>query len=239
MSRLRAARPGCPTAQLVAALLLAGLLGADAYMTNYACNTTYELVEKQNFTRTGEPGKIEFFCRDHVQYTAACDMDNDPYLGFNPSCNNTFAIQVFSNFQRALSVYSCKEYSRIWTCDNCTEAYKRWLCSALYRRCKQNDTEVSLGQCETNFTRTNSKALPDCIMKTCSDVCYDVVRKCPVHLAFRCPPLNDMREYNETNCNNMEREPPAASTGTTLKRRGLHALGMAIASLMVGLMHST
>jgi hypothetical protein len=158
-------------------------------------------------------------------------MDNDPYLGFNPSCNNTFAIQVFSNFQRALSVYSCKEYSRIWTCDNCTEAYKRWLCSALYRRCKQNDTEVSLGQCETNFTRTNSKALPDCIMKTCSDVCYDVVRKCPVHLAFRCPPLNDMREYNETNCNNMERPPPAASTGTTLKRRGLHVSSLSLSCL--------
>jgi len=35
----------------------AGLLGADAYMTNYACNTTYELIENQNFTRTGEPKK--------------------------------------------------------------------------------------------------------------------------------------------------------------------------------------
>jgi hypothetical protein len=35
----------------------AGLLGTDAYMTNYACNTTYELVEKQSFTRTGEPKK--------------------------------------------------------------------------------------------------------------------------------------------------------------------------------------
>ena len=177
--------------------------------------------------------QIEFFCKDHVQYTAACDLDNDPYLGFNPSCNNTFAIQVFSNFQRALSVYSCKEYSRIWTCDNCTAAYKRWLCSALYRRCKQNDTAVSMGQCETNFTRTNSKALPDCIMKTCSDVCYDVVRKCPVHLAFRCPPLNDMREYNETNCNNMEREPPKASIGTTLTRRGPHVSRLVHACLFM------
>lgn len=165
--------------------------------------------------------QIEFFCKDHVQYTAACDTDNDPYLGFNPSCNNTFAIQVFSNFQRALSVYSCKEYSRIWTCDNCTEAYKRWLCSALYRRCKQNDTDVSGGQCETNFTRTNSKALPDCIMRTCSDVCYEVVRKCPVHLAFRCPPLSDIREYNVTNCNNMEREAPTAA-GLRLRLGGSH-----------------
>lgn len=28
--------------------------------------------------------------------------------------------QVLSNFRRALSVYNCKEYSRIWGCDNCT-----------------------------------------------------------------------------------------------------------------------
>jgi hypothetical protein len=38
----------------------------------------------------------------------ACDADNDPSLGFNPSCNNSFAIQVFSNFERALSVYRCE-----------------------------------------------------------------------------------------------------------------------------------
>jgi len=219
--------------QLVHVLLLAGLLGAEAYMTNYVCNSTYELVEKQNFTRTGEADKIEFFCKDHVQYTAACDVDNDPYLGFNPSCNNTFAIQVFSNFQRALSVYSCKEYSRIWTCDNCTEAYKRWLCSALYRRCKQNDTAVSGGQCETNFTRTNSKAIPDCVMRTCSDVCYEVVRKCPVHLAFRCPPLTDIREYNVTDCNNMERPAPLG-TGSQLK----YSMGLAVMSVLIGLLQS-
>ena len=32
-------------------------------------------------------------------------------------------------------LFSCKDYSRIWTCDNCTVAYKRWMCSALYRKC--------------------------------------------------------------------------------------------------------
>jgi len=223
--------------QCTVLLLLTGLLGADGYMTNYACNSTYDLIEAQNYTRTGEADKIEFFCKDHVQYTAACDLDNDPYLGFNPSCNNTFAIQVFSNFQRALSVYSCKEYSRIWTCDNCTEAYKRWLCSALYRRCKQNDTEVSGGQCETNFTRTNSKALPDCIMRTCSEVCYEVVRKCPVHLAFRCPPLTDIREYNITNCNNMERPAPTA-LGPRLSISTMHFLGLVVSSVMISSLQS-
>jgi len=45
------------------------------------------------------------------------------------SCNNEFAIKHFNNFQRALNVYSCEQYSNIWTCANCTDAYKRWLCS--------------------------------------------------------------------------------------------------------------
>lgn len=46
-----------------------------------------------------------FFCKPYVNYTVACDADNDPSLGFNPSCNNSFAIQIYSNFERALSVY--------------------------------------------------------------------------------------------------------------------------------------
>lgn len=45
------------------------------------------------------------------------------------SCNNEFAVKHFNNFQRALNVYSCEQYSKIWTCANCTDAYKRWLCS--------------------------------------------------------------------------------------------------------------
>jgi hypothetical protein len=180
-------------------------------MTQYECRTFSDLVQGQNLTvADDEPDKVGFFCKEHVNYTAACDMDVDPALGFNPSCNNTFAIQVFSNFQRALSVYSCSEYSRIWTCDNCTVSYKRWLCAALYRRCKHSNP--SEGSCESNFTRTNDKALPDCVMKTCSDVCYDVVRKCPVHLEFRCPPLTDRREYNLTDCNNLMRYPPSLLT---------------------------
>ena len=171
-------------------------------MTNYVCNTTTQLIQDQGFTVTDEPDKIEFFCKDYVQYTAACDVDIDPQLGFNPSCNNTFAIQVFANFERALSVYSCREYSRIWTCDNCTAAYKRWLCAALYRKCANRNTT---GICDFNFTRTNIQAIPTCIVKTCQDVCYDVVRKCPVHLEFTCPPVNDLREYDVDNCNNLER----------------------------------
>lgn len=40
------------------------------------------------------------------------------------------------------------------------------------------------------------RAVPRCVLRTCFDVCYDVVRKCPVHIGFVCPPLADTREYD-------------------------------------------
>lgn len=193
---------------LLLILGVTGLVPSWGYMTNYACNKTSQIIADQGLTTTGQPGKIEFMCYDYIKTYSymACDLDDDPQLGFNPSCNNTFSIQVYSNFQRALSVYNCKEYSRIWTCDNCTAAYKRWLCAALFRRCENSTNPPDPPTCETNFSRTNDKALPDCVMKTCQDVCYDVVRKCPVHLEFRCPPVTDFREYTTKACNNLERE---------------------------------
>lgn len=204
-------------------------------MTNYVCNTTQEYIDGQGLTTNEEDAtKVKFFCAAHVDYTAACDMDNDPQLGFNPSCNNSFAMQVYSNFERALSVYSCGEYSRIWTCQHCKEAYKRWLCSALYRRCRNEDTTISGGQCETNFTRTNERALPACVMATCRDVCYDVVRKCPVHLEFRCPPVEDVREYNGTNCNNLERPSPTAGASRTLAAHQVAVAGVVALLGMLG-----
>eukprot|EP00960_Hanusia_phi_P055537 762997-Hanusia_phi.AAC.3 len=85
-----------------------------------------------------------------------------------------------------------------------------------YRRCAWTDPYLPGHQCPDNFTRTNYEAIPNCVMKTCQDVCYDVremrsllfaiifgtqvVRKCPVNLGFQCPPVNDIREYDTSNC---------------------------------------
>ena len=69
-----------------------------------------------------------FFCEGYVDYAAACDLND------NLTCNNAFAATMFENFKRALAVYSCKSYSRIWTCDDCAAAYKRWLCSQVYKK---------------------------------------------------------------------------------------------------------
>uniref|UniRef100_A0A7S0NAE0 FZ domain-containing protein n=1 Tax=Hanusia phi TaxID=3032 RepID=A0A7S0NAE0_9CRYP len=76
-----------------------------------------------------------FFCQDYVDYAIACDAQ-DPQ-----SCNNRFAIDMFTNFQRAMNMYSCSTYSKIWTCTNCTDSYKRWLCSQVYKKMYLPGTE--------------------------------------------------------------------------------------------------
>ena len=60
----------------------------------------------------------------YVDYAAACDL-----LKPKKSCNNKYAVDMYRAFERALSVFSCKQYSLLWTCKNCKDAYKRWLCS--------------------------------------------------------------------------------------------------------------
>jgi hypothetical protein len=210
---------------LLLVMALAAVAPTSGYMTNYTCKPFSTLIAENDLTITGDPTKVEFMCKDFVNYPVVCDQDDDPQLGFNPSCNNTFAIQVLSNFRRALSVYNCKEYSRIWGCDNCTAAYHRWLCASVFRKCNlgADNTTTTLPTCESNFTRTNSKALPNCVMRTCQDVCYDVVRKCPVHLEFRCPPVIDLREYvsstewtGDNACNNLERAPCCSAASSLI-----------------------
>ena len=69
-----------------------------------------------------------FFCEDYVDYAAACDAQ------VFTSCNNSWTITMYQKFQNTLGVYSCGTYSSIWTCTNCSDAYKRWLCAISYRK---------------------------------------------------------------------------------------------------------
>jgi len=77
-----------------------------------------------------------FFCDAYVDYAAACDL-----LKPTRSCNNKYAARMYTQFETALSVFSCKQYSRIWTCQDCKKAYKRWLCSQVYRKYFIPDTD--------------------------------------------------------------------------------------------------
>jgi hypothetical protein len=96
----------------------------------------YYCKSKTAYTEEAIKNDGYFFCKDFVDYAAACDAQH------RTSCNNTWAIEMHENFQNALNVYSCGTYSTIWTCANCSDAYKRWLCSVVYRKHVVPSTEA-------------------------------------------------------------------------------------------------
>jgi hypothetical protein len=69
-----------------------------------------------------------FFCKDYVDYAAACDAHNQA------SCNNTWTIEIHKTFQNSLGYLRCRAYSAIERCTNCSDAYKRWLCATTWRK---------------------------------------------------------------------------------------------------------
>jgi len=128
-----------------------------------------------------------FFCEAYVDYAAACDL-----LKPKKSCNNKYAREMYTHFETALSVFSCKQYSTIWTCANCKKAYKRWLCSQVYRKYIIPDTDyVELGsvskgsfRCQCPFPNPELEAVakdqeadsnPPCIR-----VCNGLPRQCEI-----------------------------------------------------------
>jgi len=86
----------------------------------------------------------------------------------------------YQAFNVALSRYNCEEQYSHWNCDDCRKAYARWACA------------MTLPQCTTS---------PCASVKPCENVCFEVVRKCPVTLGFTCP--TDNRDYAQSGCNKM------------------------------------
>ena len=108
--------------------------------TSYACVSKNEYramaMDKMLSKNSRQYTDGTFFCEGYVDYAAACDL-----LRPTKSCNNKYAFDMYSAFERALSVFSCKQYSSIWTCKDCKKAYKRWLCSQVYRKYIIPDTD--------------------------------------------------------------------------------------------------
>jgi len=71
----------------------------SARLMNYSCFTL------QDVKRVMDIADEDFFCSEYVNYSVACDANEDPVLKFNPSCNNTFSKLVLQNLNRALIVY--------------------------------------------------------------------------------------------------------------------------------------
>jgi len=155
--------------------------------TSYSCVSQHEYraiaLDKSLSIESRQYTDGTFFCENLVDYAAVCDM-TDP----EQSCNNKFASDMYDNFERALRVYSCKQYSRIWTCQNCLMAYKRWLCSQVYRKFILPDTDYV----ETGVARQDS---PVCACtgklpidnRDCIRVCNGMPTGCIVDISVVSP----------------------------------------------------
>eukprot|EP01061_Rhynchopus_euleeides_P020119 TRINITY_DN32862_c0_g1_i2.p1 TRINITY_DN32862_c0_g1~~TRINITY_DN32862_c0_g1_i2.p1 ORF type:complete len:258 (+),score=59.60 TRINITY_DN32862_c0_g1_i2:41-814(+) len=74
--------------------------------------------------------------------------------------------------QRLLSRYNCDDFYPYMNCTPCDYAYRSWVCSIMFpRKCRDSPDSRILGHTQ----------------KVCKDVCFEVVRKCPVELDFHCP----------------------------------------------------
>lgn len=159
------------------------------------------------------------FCED-VQWAAPGNNKyNNTELG---NLYDNYAKSMYANFQKVMMQIPCEapstqRYSLAANCDNCTVAYKQWLCAVAIPRCEDFSTE-------SNYTipRNAAQAFPNGtflpdelrqqLMQTpafntsrtsfideviapgpykeilpCADLCYGVVQSCPAAIGFGCP----------------------------------------------------
>ncbi|KAI8658353.1 hypothetical protein NCS55_01111400 [Fusarium keratoplasticum] len=159
-----------------------------------------------------------------------CNETQYAVPGNNKKYNNTmlakeyddYARTMYANFEKVLAQVACEAppesaYSLARTCDDCREAYKRWLCTVSIPRCEDvmggsnisiirnafhpfpNGTKLSAdflkGQTIKPANNASRNAFIDQTIKPgpyremlpCEDLCYDVVQSCPAQIGFSCP----------------------------------------------------
>ncbi|OAA52042.1 hypothetical protein NOR_00635 [Metarhizium rileyi] len=160
------------------------------------------------------------FC-DEIQYAVP---------GNDGKYNNTelakaydkYAEKMYDNFLKVMMQIQCEtdrtsKYSLARTCDDCKNAYKRWLCTVSIPRCEdlRSETQFSVlrnvGQPFPNGTRLPADDLRNLALVPsqnssrnvfidheiqpgpyreilpCEDICYQVVQSCPAKIGFNCP----------------------------------------------------
>lgn len=131
-----------------------------------------------------------------------------------------YASSIFKNFTYSLQQVQCNAssynmYSLAVDCDNCSQAYKDWLCSVTIPRCEDyssSDYFLRVRNAGQNFINGTSLDPDHADRKTsisnrsrnpiideqikpgpykeilpCQDVCHNLVRSCPASLQFSCP----------------------------------------------------
>ncbi|KAF5631415.1 Ca2+ channel [Fusarium sp. NRRL 52700] len=132
-----------------------------------------------------------------------------------------YARKMYANFEKVMMQVPCEappesRYSLARDCDECREAYKRWLCTVTIPRCEDvmggsrysvvrdafqafpngttlpDDFRKGLKAAANNSSRNawideTVKPGPYKELLPCEDVCYEVVQACPAAIGFTCP----------------------------------------------------
>lgn len=131
-----------------------------------------------------------------------------------------YASSLWKNFTYSLQQVQCNaspynRYSLAVNCDNCSQAYKDWLCSVTIPRCEDysssddflrvrnagqdfiNGTSLDPEHADrqTYLSNQSRNSIIDKQIKPgpykeilpCQDVCHNLVRSCPASLKFSCP----------------------------------------------------
>ena len=160
------------------------------------------------------------FC-DEIQY-AVPGNDNKFNNTALAKAYDDQAKAMYANFDKALQQIQCEtdktsKYSLTRTCDDCKQAYKRWLCTVSMPRCEDFTQDSQFGfvrnawQPFPNGTKlidslrdgliatpyhnnSRSSFIDDEIQPgpykeilPCEYLCYEVVQSCPAALGFVCP----------------------------------------------------
>lgn len=133
-----------------------------------------------------------------------------------------YAKEMYSNFEKIMMQIPCEtwttsKYSLARDCDDCRDAYKRWLCTVAIPRCEDysspnkysivrnvgkpfpNGTLVPdeerdklmkyrrYNESRNSFIDEKIKPGPYKEIMPCEELCYEVVQSCPAAIGFQCP----------------------------------------------------
>jgi calcium channel MID1 len=160
------------------------------------------------------------FC-DEVPYTAPGNKEKFSNTELGKKYDD-YAREMYQNFEKVMMQIPCEteavsQYSLARNCNDCREAYKRWLCSVIIPRCDMlNSTNQfaiprNVGQAfpdgsslskeerekwdwvpgfnasRNAFIDKEVEPGPYKEILPCEEVCYEVVQSCPAEIGFNCP----------------------------------------------------
>mmetsp|Transcript_4300 Transcript_4300/g.16219 ORF Transcript_4300/g.16219 Transcript_4300/m.16219 type:complete len:276 (-) Transcript_4300:146-973(-) len=95
------------------------------------------------------------------------------------------AQDMYETVASVLQRYNCRDFYPYMSCNRCMEYYKNWACAVTLPMWN-----------ESSLYRAGT-------VKMCADVCWEVVRKCPVELEFYCPTHDDSFATFDEGCNSL------------------------------------